>query len=298
MDDDFHRLSRSLLVELSGSIGFRDSRLVQSLLWPFFRPVTNALARVGIDFDHNAQLFGFSRAMGLALENFASKIYARGTEEIPPSGPLLVVANHPGTYDSLVVTSRLKRDDLNFISGNIPFLKALPTANNHFYNISENIHERMVALRKTIRHLHSGGAMMLYGYGHIDPDPSVYPDPHEYIDQWSPSIELLLNSIPETRLVITMISNVVSLKWKNSILYHLRKDPLGRRRLVEFGQVIYQLLFPRRYYAKPAISFDHPITLQDLRKGSDSKDVLPVIIARAKALLTDHIEWVKSLNFA
>jgi hypothetical protein len=296
MDKELLALSRSLLVELSGSIGFRDSRFIQNMLWPIFKPVTNALARIGLVFDKNVQDFGFSRAMGLALEDFASKVYSRGAEKIPSSGPLLVVSNHPGTYDSLVVTSKANRDDLNFISGDIPFLKTLPTANNHFFCISEDITIRMIALRNAIRHIKSGGAMMLYGYGHIDPDPNVYPGAQECIDHWSPSIELLLKSNPQTCLVLSIVSHVVSLKWRNSILYHLRKDPLDRRRMVEFGQVIQQLLFPRSYLAKPMVSFSQPIGIQQLCREAGSDDILPAIISRAKVLLSDHIAWTKSFT--
>jgi hypothetical protein len=296
MDAEMTALSRSLVVELAGSIGLRNSRLAQAIIWPIFRPVTDRLAHIGLTFDRNVLQNGLSKAMGFALEDFASSVTARGTKDFPPKGPLLVLSNHPGTYDSLVVASQLRRDDLNLISGDIPFLRRLPHANLNFYCISDEDNGRMLAARKAIRHLKEGGAMLLYGFGHIDPDPAVYEDAASHIDQWSPSIELFLKAAPETRILPAIISHVVSSKWRNSILYRLRSNPVDRRRLVEFGQVIYQLLFPRRLMTSPFISFGQPAGVDELRSDSSTNHVLPAVIRRAKALLAEHVEWAKALR--
>jgi hypothetical protein len=177
MDTETKLLSRSLVVEIAGSIGFRKSQLVQELVWIFCRPVTDRLARIGAQFDRDVVQHGFSTAMGNALQIFIHKVTARRQENIPSSGALLVLSNHPGTYDSLIISSALGRDDLCIISGDIPFLKDLPQANKHFFFISEQDQNvRAVAARQAIRHLRAGGAVLLYGFGHIDPDPAVYED--------------------------------------------------------------------------------------------------------------------------
>ena len=295
MDAEMISLSQSLVVELAGSIGFRDSRLVQSIIRPIFRPATDALAHIGLTFERNVHQFGFSRAMGITLEDFATSVLSRGTETVPPEGPLLVVSNHPGTYDSLVIASQLRRDDLSLISGDIPFLGNLPQTNRHFFCIDDQS-GRMTAARKAIRHLMAGGAMLLYGFGHIDPDPAVYDydDVLAPLDGWSPSIDLFLKAVPETRLLVTMASHVVSPKWRHSILYRLRKGPVDRRRLVEFGQVIYQLLFPRRLMTVPRLSFAPPVSVEELRQESSTDRLLPAVIARAKTLLKEHMAWVNA----
>ncbi|MDP2995440.1 MAG: hypothetical protein Q8N46_10015, partial [Anaerolineales bacterium] len=76
MDTEMTALSRSLVVELAGSIGFRNSPLANRIIWPIFRPVTDRLARVGLTFDRNVVRFGFSRAMKLTLENFVTLVTA------------------------------------------------------------------------------------------------------------------------------------------------------------------------------------------------------------------------------
>jgi len=296
LDTEMISLSRSLVVELAGSIGLRDSPLANRVVWPLFRPVTNRLARVGLTFDQNVIQFGFSRAMGITLEDFVTSVTARGTQESPSTGSLLVVSNHPGTYDSLIISSQLKRDDLCIISGDIPFLRSLPQASQHFFCISEDQNMRVVATRKAIRHLKGGGAVLLYGFGHIDPDPSIYDDAPAYIDEWSPSINLFLETVPEARLQLTVVSHVVSPKWRNSLLYHLRSTPLDRRRLVEFGQVISQLLFPRRLMLAPMISFAPPATRDELLRETSTGQVLPSVIRQAKSLLGEHMAWARSIR--
>jgi hypothetical protein len=292
LDAEIDALSKSLVVELAGSIGFRDSRLVQKIIGPIFRPVTDRLARVGATFSRNMAEYGFSRAMGMALNGFVRKVTARGGDSFPSAGPLLVVSNHPGTYDSLVIASQLRRDDLRIISSDIPFVMRLQHAKDNFIFISRNEFNRMAAARQAIRHLKRNGAVMLYGFGQLDSDPAVYDDAPTQIEQWMASINLFLKTVPETRLVLSIVSHVVSPKWRHSLLYWLRQKPLDRRRLVEFGQVIYQLLFPGRLLLSPFISFSTPITVPELHRASGSGDIRAAIISRAKALLADHMAWV------
>jgi hypothetical protein len=295
-DAEIIALSQSLVVEIAGSIGFRNSPLAQALVWTFFRPITDRLAQIGVTFDRDVVQRGFSKAMEFALKDFIHRVTARGTEGFPPQGPLLVFSNHPGTYDSLIIASQLRRDDLCIISGDIPFLRRLPHANKHFYFIKNDPSTRMAAARQAIRHLKDGGAVLVYGFGHIDPDPAVYEDAPAYLERWSPSIDLFLRTVPEANTLITIVSHVVSPKWRHSPLYHLRHDPVDRRRLVEFGQVMTQLLFPGTFRQSPFISFARPVNVETLRRESQGKRLLPAVIARGKALLVEHTNWVNTFR--
>ena len=295
-DEEMTALSQSLVVEIAGSIGFRNSPLAQRIVWPIFRPVTDRLARIGVTFDRNVAQHGFAQAMGFALQDFVHTVTARGTEGFPPQGPLLLVSNHPGTYDSLIIASQLRRDDLCIISGDIPFLKKLPRANEHFFFLANDPQGRAIAARKAIRHLKRGGAVLIYGFGHIDPDPAVYEDASAYLDRWSPSIDLFLRTVPEANTLIAIVSHVVSPRWRHSPLYHLRRDLLDRRRLVEFGQVMTQLGFSGTFRQSPFISFARPMNVETLHRESQGKRLLPAVIARGKALLAEHTSWVNTLR--
>jgi hypothetical protein len=297
MDSEIKSLSHSLVVELAGSVGYRNSPLVQQLAWFFFRPVTDRLAKIGVKFDQDVIQYGFSTAMKNALQGFIHKVTVRGQENVPSYGPLLVISNHPGTFDSLIISSELRRDDLCIISGDIPFLKNLPLAHKHFFFTSDkDQNARTVAARQSIRHLQAGGAVLVYGFGHIDPDPAVYNDAHQAIESWSPSVDLFLRLVPAAKLLITITSHVVSPVWRHSPLYYLRRGSLERRRLVEFGQVMTQLLFPRTFRQSPFTSFAESVTNETLHEESGTGRLLPVIISRGKTLLRDHIMWVDSLR--
>jgi 1-acyl-sn-glycerol-3-phosphate acyltransferase len=58
-------------------------------------------------------------------------VATRGTGTVPLAGPLLVVSNHIGAYDVLVVPSRINRQDIRIIASDSPFFKNLPNASQH-----------------------------------------------------------------------------------------------------------------------------------------------------------------------
>ncbi len=80
MDAETKTLSHSLVVEIAGSVGYRNSPLAQKLVWFLFRPVTDRLARIGNKFDRDVIQFGFSKAMENALQVFIHKVTARAGE--------------------------------------------------------------------------------------------------------------------------------------------------------------------------------------------------------------------------
>jgi hypothetical protein len=288
MDADVATLSQSLLYEIVGSVGLPRESL-HWLFGPIFRPVTDRLAEIGGTFDRLVREAGFPRAAEWALTNWCSQVTARGAETVPAEGPLLVVSNHPGTYDSIVVASRLGRKDLCYVSGDIPFLKHMPNAHKHFFFVSrDDPHDRMVAARKAIRHLRAGGSLLLFGAGQIDPDPAVYPNAAAYIQRWSPSVDIFFRHVPDVQVLISIVSGVVSPKWAHSPLTWLRRESVDKRRLAEFGQVITQLLRPGKQMFSPCVSLGLPVTAQTLSRDTGDDTTLSAIIARGQALLAEH----------
>jgi hypothetical protein len=56
------------------------------------------------------------------------------------------------------------------------------------------------------------------------------------------------------------------------------------------------LFFPGRVYLTPRISFAAPVMLEELQRESRGNRILPAIITRGKALLTDHMAWVRGID--
>ena len=290
MDADVKALSDLLVNEILNALALPKSGGLRQTFAPIFAKATERLSSIGATFDRIVSQSGFAKASEWALTNFVRGVTARGEERIPSEGPLLVVSNHPGAYDSLVITSHLKRDDIKIITSDIPFLQKLPHAYSHFINTTLNTHNRMAGARAAIRHMQAGGAVLLFGSGSIDPDPAIYPNAEEHLDEWSPSIELFLRLVPEARLLLSMVSGVLSKYWGYHPITWLRRGGVNKRRLAEFGQVIQQML-TGAIMPGPSISFAPPLTAGRLHKESDGERLMPAVITRSKALLSEHTAW-------
>jgi len=289
MDEDIDTLSRSLVNELVGAVGLPKTEPFRSLFWFLFHGVTTRFATVGVTFDRLVAEAGFPKASEWALRNWCSRVTARGTEHIPAEGPLLIVCNHPGTYDALIIFSQVGRKDISWISTEIAFLDNLPHARNHvIFASSSSVQSRMSALRSAIRHLQAGGALMYIGAGHREPDPAVSPGAAKQIEGWLPGIDFIFHHVPGLRLMLAIVSGVVSSRWLRSPVTWLRRRDIDKQRLAEFGQVITQLLLPGKVMFTPYVSFAPPVTIETLRCESGQENILPAVIARAKALLAEH----------
>jgi len=293
-DADIQVLSDSLVKEIINAVGLPNTIGTQRTFERLFHNATERLATIGVTTDRIIAQSGLPKGAEWMLSNWCSSVTVRGQETIPQEGPLLVVSNHAGTYDSLAITSQIGREDLKIISSDIPFFKKLPNIEKHLIFLSDKTNDRVAATRSGIRQLKNGGAFLIFGTGLIDPDPEVYPDAEKQIERWSPSIDLFLQTVPDARVVITIISGVLSKRWGHHPITWLRRIDWQKRRLAEFGQVIQQLFFPGRLYLTPHISFSPPISITELHRESPDDRLLPAVIARGKALLADHINWVNS----
>jgi len=296
MPADITALRAALTDEFLRAFGLpKTAWLHRSIAWLIHEPVEQ-FARGGLTFDQIVDSQGLQPAAIGLLDRFCSSVTAQGLETIPSQGPLLVVSNHPGSIDVLLLLASLPRQDVKIISNNIPFLQCLPATSAHLiYGArTKDITRRMSAVRHALRHLHSGGTLVLMGTGLIDPDPEVYPDAAASLEHWSPSIELFLKQVPETQVLVVIASGVLSPRWAHHPITWLRREPRRKRLLAEIGQVAHQAFFPRLRYLSPYITFSPPVSVTELQQQSCSVQVLPAIITRAKTLLTQHLEWISS----
>jgi hypothetical protein len=291
-DAEIRTLSDALVLEVVTAIGLPRTERMVRLFRPVFHKPADRLAAIGVTADRMIASDGFPAAASWMLTNWCSRVTARGADSVPPVGPLLVISNHAGSYDTFVIASELGREDLKLISSDVPFLKHLPNASAHIIFLSEKTQDRMTAARAGMRHLQEGGALLLYGTGLIDPDPEVYPDPEAWIDKWLPSIDLFLRVVPEAKVVISFISGVVAKRWAHHPITRIMHVEWQQRRLAEFSQVIQQLLSPGRLYLQPHISFSPPVSVEDLHRESLGDRLLPAVIARGKTMLAEHLTWV------
>ena len=105
--------------------GLFKQRWMQSTLRVMLGPPFKRFAEVASGFDESVARFGLPEASRQFLPRFIRNAEILGPANIPPDGPVLIISNHPGTVDSLLIASRLPRSDIKIVAKGYPFYQAL-----------------------------------------------------------------------------------------------------------------------------------------------------------------------------
>jgi hypothetical protein len=285
-DDDIRRLSAQLGFDILNAFGFQKAEKWYSRFQPFISKATDNFSRIAFHFDKLIAESDISQAARWSISNWCKGILARGCENVPRDGPLLIVSNHPGAYDALVITSCIPRPDLKLIASDLPVLRSLHNLSQRIFFIPVNkcdTYQRMAGLLSAMRHLKSGGAVLLMGSGTIEPDPAVTPGALQFIQRWTNAVNLFLHSVPETQVILATISHILAPKWARHPITWVQKGGMERRRVAEFGQVLQQLFFPGSFYVSPRLSFASARLSGDM--DSSPRNLL---LEQESCLLIDH----------
>jgi hypothetical protein len=265
------------------------SRLIE----PLFRPGIRRFAEFSSEFDSYVAQLGLRKASEAVLPRFIVPAEVKGAEHVPSDGPLLIAANHPGAYDGFILASKLARNDLKIVASSYEFIRRLPATAERFIFVSKDPHQRMSAIRASIRQLREKGSLLIFPAGVVEPDPDVVPGLQESLSGWSPSLEIMLRKVPETKVVTAIISGVLSTRWFRKPITWFSKQPKHSQAIAEVFQVMQQFFFPNSLLLAPRVTFDRPATTDELRDGDDKGNVLSGLIRRADMLLTEHMSWRK-----
>ncbi len=286
---DVGRMQACITDEIFSALGISSqSGLRRFFGWLFFLP-TRKFSRLFARTDQAVAQAGLPGGCRSLVGDFTLDLRVCGEDHLKGEGPLLVVANHPGAYDSACLGSVIERCDLKLIVSETGFYHALPAIDPWLIHTTKESTRRMLALRQALSHLQNGGSLLTFGTGKIEPDPALGNGDEIGIRDWSPAIEILLRKAPETRLVLAIVSQVLLPRFARSAIADLRKDIIGRRRLAEFTQVIWHLLFPHSLCVRPRISFSESLRLETLMQEAKNDRILPAILLRAEALQQAHL---------
>jgi hypothetical protein len=277
-------LRRAISTEILVAAGLQRTGPLQALLRPLVWPPAHRFARLAAEFDRRVALEGWTAAARWALSRFVDGFQAQGTEHLPRTGPLVIASNHPGSYDVLVISAALARDDLKILVSDVPFFRRLYATSPHliYTELGPDSHTRMAVARESVRHLQAGGALLVYATGQVDPDPALLPGAEEALQAWSDSLSLFLRRVPGACLVPAIVRGVLAPSCFAHPLARLRRDPRQKQFLAEFIQVGQQVLFGRGFGLSPTVHFARPLTSADL---AGSPGARATIIARAQDLL-------------
>lgn len=201
---DVQRALRELtLQECERAVGAsRWPALLQPLARLPFWPLAYRLGETIAGFDAAVGHGSLPDAAGGVLRELGVVPMVRGNTPFPRSGPLVVVANHPGVYDALALFAAVGRDDLRVIAADRDFLRALPQMERHLLFVEDAFGETVATtsdgparsrgrgLRKALQHLRSGGCLLHFAAGRIEPDPA-FAAPQDAITLWQSGVGAL-----------------------------------------------------------------------------------------------------------
>jgi len=281
-------LRQSLTNDVLRLIGIPQTGINLRIFKPLLWPPTTLLSKLAARFDYYVDRYGLGEASQWVLSKFARGIEISGEERIPEEGPLLIAANHPGTIDGFAITANVPRPDLKVVVTGIPFIQRLRSTSKHLIYATLDPHQRMTTVRSIIRQLEEGGALLIFPTGTIDPDPEFMPGSLDALRSWSPSLELILKKVPQTQVLVTIVSGVLNPRYLRNPFACLHKGIREQQKVAEFLQVAQQLILPKFRTLLPRVSFGSPITVESILKAEGSSQVLVNIIAKAQQLLHEH----------
>lgn len=271
MDNTRNLLTNSIIDEIIRAMGLPNNSFTQFLIRLFFENSSLRFTDIILKLDNKIKKNGSMLGARWLLKYFVLDTEVNGAELIPETGPLIIVSNHPASYDGILITACVPRNDLKIIIGEIPPYRFLPHISQHaiFSKKVENTVGRMQAARNAIRHLKNGGALLIFPRGGIEPDPSFMSTPDLEFDYWSHSLEIFLKNVPNSQVLVTIVGGVISKKIFKHPFTWFRKSRPDRQRLAFIYQIIRQVLSGKELFGlRPRVTFGELLsstsTLEDI----------------------------------
>ena len=263
-------LTRMCVEDLLDAFGLGGVRRGRSSLELLSWVPARRLARQVATYDDVVGKSGLSAGGLWALERMARRVEVEGRANVAPVGPLLVVANHPGLADALALFAATPRADLRVVAAERPFLEALPNTSRYLIPVSEASPGRSGAVRTAARHMRSGGAVLTFPGGKIEPDPAVLPGAAGALEHWSGSLDLFARLVPGLTVVPAVVSGVLSPAALHNPLTLVRRREKDRQWLA----ATIQMLTPVLRNVTTKVVFGRPIRDGDLPGGTVREAVL------------------------
>jgi 1-acyl-sn-glycerol-3-phosphate acyltransferase len=249
-------------------------------------------ARAIIELDNQVEEVGLQEASRRTVQGYIGSLEVIGGENLPESGPVLLLSNHPGMTDSLSLFASLPRRDLSIVAVDRPFLRLLPNLHRRMIYVPEDVNGRMGVVRSVVQHLHNGEVVLICPAGHIEPDPAAMPGAVESLKEWSESIALFARLVPQAQVLPVIISGVV---WPASLhtpLTRLRRQQKDRERLAAALQILAQTLRPGLRPVDVQVEFGPPVQAASLAVHTENAAIMRAITEQARSLIERHSEKI------
>ncbi len=258
MDNRLLPLNTSFINEIIRAMGLPNNHLTQFLIRFFFEKSTLRFADRVLGLDREIEEHGSMQGARWLLKHFVTGFDVSGAELIPQTGSLIIASNHPASYDGIVITACVPRNDFKIIIGEIPPYQFVPHVSSCaiFSPPVKNTFGRMQTVRNAIRHLKNGGALLIFPRGGIEPDPAFMPNPDAEFNHWSRSLEIFIRNVPETQVLVTAVGGVISERLFNHPFTWFRSSRPDRQRLAFMYQILRQALSGKELFGlRPRVTF-------------------------------------------
>ena len=261
----YHAVCRRDLVTLAGA---QNSWLMRNALQLGMSRQLRQFADNMAAFNSRLVTHGLAEAAVDICARYSGKVEAQGTDRIPDEGPLLLVSNHPGMFDTLAVYATLPRPDIRVIARPQPLLELLSSLAPNLLLLPDEGPGRSGSLREVLRVLREGTPLLIFPAGHLEPEPVLIGRhgpgeqfPTEPFAPWSAGIGTMVRmaarqGIP-LRVVPTSIVGVLSTgtwRWFGPLI---RSKPTLRRR--EDLVAVLQVAFPSIGPTTIRVTYGEPI---------------------------------------
>lgn len=286
---DLESLTGVNLDDLVTSFGWENRpALARPLRWTF-TGLARKFAGQMLEFDDAVGQIGLADAGRLALRRYvrSARIFSdpstgSGQPHLPAT-PILALSNHPGMVDTLALFSALNRTDLRIIAVDRPFLKTLSNVSESLFYVTDDPSARMTLVRQVSGHLRSGGAVLTFPAGQIEPDPNIYPGAVEALSGWTDSVGVFLRMAPETAILPILVRGVIWEKAARHPLTRLKRSREEREKLAAAFQLLGQVTWGK----KPldvTIQVGKPITVAELG-SKDTAVIHQAVLAEMRHLI-------------
>lgn len=282
-------LTENLVYEMAKALALPPTQQIRTIIASLTGPAIHRFTELASDLDCVVGMEGIAGGARWLLPRFVRGHSARGLENIPPKGPLVIASNHPAFVDSVLISAHVPRRDYKVIIGEIPFFKNLPNIRKNaiFAPDPTDTMGRMQVIREVIRHLKNDGAILIFPRGSIEPDPAWMPHPGAEFDDWSRSLEVFLKHVPHTQVLVTIVSGVISKAAMHHPITWLRKARPDRQRLAFMYQFIRQMIAGREIFGlTPRVTFGELIRVENTK---DRAHMLQRITQSAQDVLKSHM---------
>jgi hypothetical protein len=276
------------------SLGRENKKFGRRTLGWLFKSSARRFTHQVLDYDHSVAQYGLHAGSRIFLQPLLKELVVEGQENIPESGPVIFLSNHPGMTDTVSLFASIPRPDLRIVAAERPFLRALPATDPHLIYVNSDPSQRTEVLRTVGGHLRAQGAVLTFPGGEIEPDPAVLPGAVEALDRWSSSIGIFTRLMPGGMIIPVIVSGVLAAKATYHPLTRIRRLAKDRERLGAtiqiLSSVVFPALWPDLWHVTVHVRFASPIRPADLVPLHDPQIITNAVIERLKPFMHEIIQ--------